>query len=162
MPADKPADGDTSGVTVLPPLIYLAGLVIGYLVEWLWPVPIAPGGLAVIVRVIGVIAVLAGLWLIFSAATLFRSLGTEVDPHKPASVVAIDGPYRFTRNPMYLGMALVLAGLAFIGNALWPLIAVIPVVWWIQTQVIAKEEAYLERKFGAPYLALKARVRRWL
>jgi protein-S-isoprenylcysteine O-methyltransferase Ste14 len=63
---------------------------------------------------------------------------------------------------MYLGMALVLAGLAMIGNALWPLLAVIPAVWWIRTQVIAKEERYLEAKFGAPYLDFKKRVRRWI
>jgi protein-S-isoprenylcysteine O-methyltransferase Ste14 len=63
---------------------------------------------------------------------------------------------------MYLGMACILAGLALIGNALWPLLAVIPAVWWINTQVIAREEPYLERKFGAPYIEYKNRVRRWL
>ena len=63
---------------------------------------------------------------------------------------------------MYLGMALVFAGFALLGNALWPLLTLIPVIWAIQTQVIAKEEAYLEAKFGADYLALKSRVRRWL
>jgi protein-S-isoprenylcysteine O-methyltransferase Ste14 len=63
---------------------------------------------------------------------------------------------------MYLGMALILGGLAFIGNALFPLLALIPVIWWIRTQVIDKEERYLEAKFGAPYLDFKRRVRRWL
>jgi protein-S-isoprenylcysteine O-methyltransferase Ste14 len=92
----------------------------------------------------------------------FRAAGTSPDPHEPTTTIATAGPYRFTRNPMYLGMTLILGGLAFLGNALWPLVAVVPVVWWIQTQVIAKEEAYLEAKFGAEYLALKARVRRWL
>ena len=63
---------------------------------------------------------------------------------------------------MYLGMALVFAGFALLGNALWPLLALIPVIWAIQKQVIAREEIYLEAKFGADYLALKSRVRRWL
>jgi protein-S-isoprenylcysteine O-methyltransferase Ste14 len=63
---------------------------------------------------------------------------------------------------MYLGMALLLAGFALIGNALWPLIAVIPVVFVIRTQVIDREERYLEAKFGAQYTDFKARVRRWL
>jgi len=156
------ADRDSSGVTILPPFIYVGGLVIGYLIQWLWPIPIVPAGLGLTLRVLGVIIVIAGAGLIASAALLFRSLGTEVDPHRPTTVVATDGPYRFTRNPMYLGMGLILGGLAFVGNALWPLLALIPVVWWTQTQVIAREEAYLEAKFGADYLALKARVRRWL
>lgn len=156
------ADRDSSGVTILPPFIYLGGLVVGYLIEWLWPLPIVPAGFALALRVLGVAAVLAGAGLIASAALLFRSLGTELDPHRPTTVIATAGPYAFTRNPMYLGMALILGGLSFVGNALWPLIAVIPVVWWIRTQVIAKEETYLEAKFGAEYLALKTRTRRWL
>ena len=97
-----------------------------------------------------------------SAVVLFRRIGTPPDPHEPSTRLALDGPYRFTRNPMYLGMAAVLAGLALIGNALWPLLALIPVIWWIRTQVIAREERYLEAKFGGEYRDFKARVRRWL
>jgi protein-S-isoprenylcysteine O-methyltransferase Ste14 len=62
---------------------------------------------------------------------------------------------------MYLGLALLLAGLALLGDALWPLIAIIPCVWIIQTQVIAREEVYLQGKFGKDYRAFKSRVRRW-
>jgi protein-S-isoprenylcysteine O-methyltransferase Ste14 len=76
--------------------------------------------------------------------------------------LTFEGPYRFTRNPMYLGLALLLAGLAGIGNALWPLLAVIPVVAIIRTQVIAREETYLENRFGEEYRAYRGRVRRWL
>jgi protein-S-isoprenylcysteine O-methyltransferase Ste14 len=156
------ADRDSSGVTILPPFVYLAGLVIGYAIEWFWPLPIAPAGLAIALRLLGVLVIIGGAGLIGSAMSRFRSAGTSPDPHEPTTTIATTGPYKFTRNPMYLGMTLILGGLAFLGNALWPLIAVIPVVWWIHTQVIAKEEAYLEAKFGAEYLALKARVRRWL
>ena len=88
--------------------------------------------------------------------------GTRVNPFEPSTMLVLDGPYRFTRNPMYLGMALVLGGLALIGNALWPFLALAPVIAIIRTQVIAKEEAYLEAKFVAPYRDFKARVRRWI
>jgi protein-S-isoprenylcysteine O-methyltransferase Ste14 len=118
--------------------------------------------LDVIVRVLGVLVVLFGGWLIFSAAGVFQKVGTAVNPHEPSTTLAFDGPYRFTRNPMYLGMGCILGGLALVGNALWPLLALIPVVWWIRTQVIAKEEQYLEARFGSAYTDFKSRVRRWL
>jgi len=151
-----------SGVRIFPPAVYIAGLVIGYLIEWLWPIPILPGPFGFVLRILGVAAILAGAGLIISAITRFRTIGTPVNPTAPTTMLAFDGPYRFTRNPMYLGLALLLAGFALVGDALWPLVAVIPVVWIIQTQVIAREEPYLEAKFGAPYRDFKARVRRWL
>jgi protein-S-isoprenylcysteine O-methyltransferase Ste14 len=92
----------------------------------------------------------------------FRRAGTSPDPHEPTTALALDGPYRLTRNPMYLGMALVQGGLALAGNALWPLLALVPVIWVIRTQVIDKEERYLEAKFGGEYRAFKERVRRWI
>jgi protein-S-isoprenylcysteine O-methyltransferase Ste14 len=151
-----------SGVRIFPPAVYIAGLVIGYLIEWLWPVPILPGPFGFVLRILGVAIILAGAGLIASAITRFRSIGTPVNPTEPTTTLAFDGPYRFTRNPMYLGLALLLAGFALVGDTLWPLLAVIPAVWIIQTQVIAREEPYLEAKFGAPYRDFTARVRRWL
>jgi protein-S-isoprenylcysteine O-methyltransferase Ste14 len=98
----------------------------------------------------------------FSAVAMFRRAGTSPDPREPTTALAFDGPYRFTRNPMYLGMALILGGLALVGNALWPLIAVVLAVWIIRTQVIDREERYLEAKFGGAYRDFKSRVRRWI
>ena len=153
---------DASGVRLFPPSIYAGGLVVGYIVQWLAPIPIVPGALGIAARILGVAVLLAGLALMFSALTMFRAVGTPVNPTEPTKALALTGPYRFTRNPMYLGMALLLAGFALIGNALWPLLSLIPVVWIIRTQVIAREEIYLEAKFGAPYRDFKGRVRRWL
>jgi protein-S-isoprenylcysteine O-methyltransferase Ste14 len=153
---------DSSGVRLFPPGVYIGGLVIGYLIEWLSPIPIVPGPLGLALRVLGIAVLLAGAWLMFAALTRFRSVGTSPNPTQPTTALAFDGPYRFTRNPMYLGMALLLVGFAFIGNALWPLLAVIPAVWIIQTQVIMREEPYLEAKFGSAYRDYKARVRRWV
>jgi protein-S-isoprenylcysteine O-methyltransferase Ste14 len=153
---------DSAGVRIFPPAVYLGGLVIGYALNWLWPVPILPGDADPIVRIVGGALALAGIALMLLAVAAFRRAGTSPNPTVATSALTFDGPYRFTRNPMYLGMALLLAGLAGIGNALWPLLAVVPVVAIIQTQVIAREERYLETKFGETYRAYRARVRRWL
>ncbi|MEJ0011089.1 MAG: isoprenylcysteine carboxylmethyltransferase family protein [Bauldia sp.] len=153
---------DTAGVTVLPPLVYAGGLVVGYIVQFILPIAVAPPTFDVAIRVLGVLLVLFGGYLMFTALGLFQKVGTPVSPHEPTRALTFDGPYRYTRNPIYLGMALILAGLALVGNALWPLLAVIPVIWWITTQVIVREERYLEAKFGAPYADFKKRVRRWL
>jgi protein-S-isoprenylcysteine O-methyltransferase Ste14 len=156
----RPAD--SSGVRLFPPGIYIGGLAIGYFLDWLRPIPIVPGPLGLALRILGVAVLLAGAWLMFTALTQFRSVGTSPNPTQATTALAFDGPYRLTRNPMYLGMTLLLVGFASVGNALWPLIAAIPAVWIIQTQVILREEAYLEAKFGSPYRDYQARVRRWL
>lgn len=153
---------DNAGVRFPPPLVFLAALAVGYAVEWLWRVPLAPPGWSLAVRIAGGAALALGFWFMFSALGQFRRLGTRPEPWEPATALALDGPYRFTRNPMYLGMALVLGGLALIGNALWPLLMVVPAVVVIRTQVIAREERYLEARFGNQYRDFKKRVRRWL
>jgi len=104
----------------------------------------------------------AGVALAASAIVLFRRAGTSPVPIQPTTALVAQGPYRFTRNPMYVGLAALYAGIALLVNSLWPLV-LLPVVliairWW----VIAREEAYLERKFGDAYRAYTRRVRRWL
>jgi len=153
---------DAAGVRILPPLIYLGGLILGYAIWWFWPVPIAPGEWSVVIRIAGGGAFLLGVGLIAVAFTAFRRVGEDPNPMAPTNALTFEGPYRFTRNPMYVGMALLQGGLALAGNALWPLVALIPVLWIVRTQVIDKEEQYLERRFGQQYRDYKARVRRWL
>jgi len=104
----------------------------------------------------------AGVALAASAIVLFRRAGTSPVPIQPTTALVAQGPYRFTRNPMYVGLAALYAGIALLVNSLWPLV-LLPVVlvvirWW----VIAREEAYLERKFGDAYRAYTRRERRWL
>ena len=153
---------DNAGVRVFPPAVFIGGLVIGYALDLVRHVAIAPHAWSLAVRILGAVVTAAGLGVMFSALVRFRRLGNRPEPWEPVVHLALDGPYRFTRNPMYLGMAAVLGGLALVGNALWPLIAVVPAVLIIRTQVIAREEAYLERRFGDEYRAFHARVRRWL
>jgi protein-S-isoprenylcysteine O-methyltransferase Ste14 len=153
---------DTAGIRVFPPLVYLAGLIVGYLIWWFWPVSIVPAEWSFSLRVAAGVALLLGGWLIVAAASAFHRVGTDANPMVPTTALALDGPYRFTRNPMYLGMALLVGGFALLGNALWPLLALIPVIWFIRTQVIDREERYLEARFGVEYRDFTSRVRRWL
>jgi protein-S-isoprenylcysteine O-methyltransferase Ste14 len=102
-----------------------------------------------------------GVALTLDAAAWFRRMGTSPDPREPTQMIVREGPYRFTRNPMYLGLSLALAGLALLlGNALWPLLALIPVLSVIQLMVVTREERYLEAKFGDQYREYRAQVRR--
>ena len=159
---DRTPHSDTPGVRILPPFVYLGGLIVGYAIWWFWPLQFVPQEWSLPVRLLGLVALILGFAVTLMAAFRFRRAGTNVNPHEPSTALVFDGPYGFTRNPMYPGMALVQGGLALIGNALWPFLALAPVIAIIRTQVIDKEEAYLEAKFGAPYRDFKARVRRWL
>jgi protein-S-isoprenylcysteine O-methyltransferase Ste14 len=85
-----------------------------------------------------------------------------VEPWKPTTAIVTTGPYRFTRNPAYLGMALVYVGIALLAEALWVLVPLPFVLAIIDRAVIAREERYLQRKFGHEYLDYKATVRRWI
>ena len=161
---DKPTAPieDNDGVRVFPPAVFLGGLAAGYALRWPWPVPVVPDAWSLAVKTAGVGSLLLGAVVMFAAVGRFRRAGTTPAHDEATTALVFDGPYRFTRNPMYIGMALIQGGFALAGNALWPLLALIPVIWIIRTQVIAREEAYLEAKFGAPYRDYKARVRRWL
>ena len=153
-------DDDSAKITFPPPLIYLGILALGVLADrllgfaWL---------LAMELRIAALIAlVVAGLALLLAAANRFVLAGTEVKPWKTSSAIVGQGVYRFTRNPMYLAMALIYLGLA-LGLASIAALVLLPVaLLLVQTQIIAREERYLEAKFGDEYRGYKASVRRWL
>ena len=92
----------------------------------------------------------------------FLAAGTNIPPNLPTTALVVDGIYRRTRNPLYLGTTLVYLGLSVAAGSLWAIGLVVPLLWVINTGVIAREEHYLERKFGDAYRAYKARVRRWV
>ena len=91
-----------------------------------------------------------------------RRAGTSVNPTEPTTVLVMDGPFKFTRNPLYLSLALFYAGVATLVNALWAMLMLPIVLLVINRGVIGREERYLERKFGEQYIQYKERVRRWL
>jgi protein-S-isoprenylcysteine O-methyltransferase Ste14 len=148
---------DSAGVRVPPPLIYLAGLAVGFALEALLPGSSLPG---VLQWVLGAALLVAGLALLASFNTTFHRKGTAVEPWKPTTAIVTTGPYRLTRNPAYVGMGLVYAGIAVMSGALWALLPLPLVLALVDRGVIAREERYLERKFGQEYLDYKRRVRR--
>lgn len=150
---------DSPGVRFPPPLAYAGGLLLGWLLERAWPASVfdARGW-----WLLGIALGLAGVALVTAALGLFRRAGTDPLPMRPTTALVFDGPYRFTRNPMYVGMALVYVAATLLLDLPWALLLLPAVLVLIRTQVIAKEERYLEGKFGDEYRAYRARVRRWL
>ena len=150
---------DTAGVVAPPPLIYLAGLIIGLVLDALLP----QGELPWAVRwILGGALALGGVALLLSFNTAFVRRGTAVEPWKPTTAIVTTGPYRITRNPAYLGMALLYIGITLLADVPWALLILPVVIVVIDRMVIAREERYLERKFGREYLDYRARVRRWI
>ena len=161
-PTPEPASAeatDNAGVVAPPPLVYLAGLAAGFGLEALLPGTSVPGAIRWIV---GGVLVVAGVALLASFNTAFARKGTVVEPWKPTTAIVTTGPYRLTRNPAYLGMALVYIGIALLAGALWVLVPLPVVLAVVDRAVIAREERYLERKFGREYLDYKRGVRRWI
>ena len=150
---------DVPGVIGPPPLIFLAGLAVGFGLELLLPSVDLPTALALVV---GALLIVVGLALMVSFVRAFNAKETAFDPWQETTAIVTDGPYRFTRNPGYLGMALVYAGIAVASESLWVLVPLPLVVAVIDRGVIEREERYLERKFGEEYLGFKRRVRRWV
>lgn len=155
-PVYKP---DGPGILVPPPLIYLAGFGLGGLAELALPSADLPLWLRLLGAGAGVALLLA---LDTFAGVRFRAHRTPFNPARPARALVVDGPYRFTRNPMYVGMACAYAGAALGSGWLWPL-ALLPVVLAVvDRQIIPREERHLADVFGADYARYRDRVRRWL
>ena len=150
---------DNAGVIAPPPLIYGVALVLGSLIHLMFPISFLPTNLA---HWLGVPLMLAAGLIVASA---FRALGrarTTFDIRKPTTTIVADGPFRYSRNPMYISLTLLYMGLAVLINSLWILLLLLPVVLVIQNGVVKREEQYLEGKFGDAYLRYKAQVRRWI
>jgi len=155
------ADLDSAGVKFPPPFAFVGTLIVGLAIDqfmwWHLSIPIGHS----LRRMIGWIAVVAGFAILLTAVGLFKKANTATRPWKTPSHFVTDGVYRWTRNPMYLGMVLAYAGVAILCNSLVTLLLLAPLFVWITREVIEREEAYLAVKFGAPYLSYKAATRRW-
>jgi protein-S-isoprenylcysteine O-methyltransferase Ste14 len=139
--------------------MYLAAVFVGWLLDRQRPLPIGAASF----RVVPASALLAG-WVVLTASS-FRSFWrkhTSVIPIRPATALVVAGPYRFTRNPMYLGLALLTVALGLLLNTWGPILLLVPTLIVVQLFVIAPEERYLHRRFGADYDAYTRQVRRWL
>ena len=156
MSNDEP---DKPGIRVPPPPIYLLALLLGLLLDRSMHVPFLPRGVA---RLFGWPLVGGAMTLAAWFARTMRRADTTMHINKPVSSVVQDGPFRFSRNPGYLSLTMLYAGIAILRNALWAIVLLPLVVYVIQREVIEREERYLERTFGEEYLNYKARVRRWV
>ena len=148
---------DVPGVIAPPPLIYLGGLIAGFLLDRAWPLA------AVGARpVAGVAVVFLGAVLMVLGIREFKKADTDFKPYRPTVRLITTGPFRFSRNPLYLSLTLVYAGIALTVGSSWAFVLLVPVLGLIRYGVIAREERYLEAKFGATYTSYKGTVRRWL
>ena len=150
---------DNPGVRFPPPLLYAAAVLGGWLIDRQWPMPIgvATARLTLAWLLIALCAV-----LVVSSFQSFWSKHTSAIPIRPATALVIAGPYRFTRNPMYVSLALLTVALGLLLNTWWPIGLLIPTLILVRLFVIGPEERYLHRRFGAEYEAYTRQVRRWL
>ena len=148
--ADMSDDSDAPNVKIVPPLVYLAGIVIGFLATIWMPTKIVANSVA---WTVGGILILCGAVLAGSAILKFKDVGTTVRPDRAASTLVIAGPYKISRNPMYLGLALAYLGIAIAGQSVSALILLPVVLAIIQRRAIEPEEAFLEKRFGANYIS---------
>jgi protein-S-isoprenylcysteine O-methyltransferase Ste14 len=142
----------------IPPLWFVIAIALMVALDWFVPIaqPISwPWSLA------GSVLVVAGIVLAVVAERRFKRAGTAVRPFEPSTALVEDGPFRITRNPMYLGMILVLAGVFILLGSLSPLLVLPAFAWLLHARFVVHEEAHMERHFGARYLAYQRRVRRW-
>jgi protein-S-isoprenylcysteine O-methyltransferase Ste14 len=157
MPASDHAD-----VAIKPPFLFLGALALGCMLSLV--LPIGPGLASpnALAFAVGLTFVAIGLALGILSIRRFRLAGTSLVPGEPSTALVVEGPYRFTRNPIYIGFVLLYFGLAIILTSLWVLALLIPVLIVLQRGVVEREEVYLERQFGEPYRKYQARVPRWL
>jgi protein-S-isoprenylcysteine O-methyltransferase Ste14 len=152
---------DVAGVIALPPLIFLGFLAAATVLEAILPLPI-PVAHSLARYVAGAVLAAGGFVMIAMGTRRFAAAGTNIPPTLPTTALVVDGIYRRTRNPLYLGLTLIYLGLGVAAGSLWAVGLVVPLLSVINVGVVTREERYLERKFGDAYRAYKARVRRWV
>jgi protein-S-isoprenylcysteine O-methyltransferase Ste14 len=150
---------DTPGVMACPPLFFVGALGLGLFLHWWIPVHPLPAQFS---RTLGaglcLASVVVGIW----GGTTMHRAGTNVRPDRPVTALVTGGPFRFSRNPLYLSLTALYLGITLLCDALWPLMTLVPLLVVVHGRIILREERYLESRFGDEYRAYKARVRRWL
>lgn len=150
---------DSPGVRFPPPFLYAAAVAGGLILNRWWPLPVGERALA---TGAGVVLAIGGFALMFGSIGVFWRSRTSILPVRPASALVIAGPYRFTRNPMYVGLGAVTVALGLLLDTWWPMLLLPPALFLVQRLVIAREERYLLRRFPGEYEAYMRRVRRWV
>ena len=152
---------DSAKVKFPPPFIFLGGLLAGLIIDWLLDIPSFDMDEMTKFAITGILLVL-GFGIGLAGMAVFRRRGTNVEPWRASTTIVAEGVFRWTRNPMYLGMALVYSGLAILFESFAAFLVLPFVLIIIRTYVIAREERYLEDKFGDEYRRYRQQVRRWI
>ena len=153
---------DHAGDRFPPPLFFILGFAVSLLVHKFLPLYLIPDSLRGIFSIIGSLCTLIGLAFMIWGLLTFLRFRTAVSPYRPASQVVTSGPYRFSRNPMYVGFTIAYIGGILTKNTLWALLLLPVILWLLIVLVIRPEERYLTKSFGSVYTDYAKRVRRWL
>jgi protein-S-isoprenylcysteine O-methyltransferase Ste14 len=157
-PGTSLADAANLGLA-RPPFVYLCSIALGLVVHYAWPARLVSPSVS---TPVGAVLTLLALGLFVTAVRTFRASGTPIPGNRPTTAIVRTGPYRFSRNPIYLAFSLFQLGLSIWVNSLGLLITLIPAVALMALVVIPREERYLEARFPSEYSSYKAAVRRWL
>ena len=152
---------DSAGVIAPPPLIYGIGFALGLMLNRLMPIPIARHHERAC-RATGLVLATLGLGISAAVVRAFRAAGTSISTTRPTSRLVCTGPFRFSRNPDYIGQLLVYVGASAGSNSWWPILIAPFALGLIQRGVLRREERYLEKKFGQEYRDYAANVHRWI
>jgi protein-S-isoprenylcysteine O-methyltransferase Ste14 len=156
------SDTAVAGAIARPPFLYLACLLLGLVLDHVLPLPLTLPEAALIRWPVGGGLIVVGLAIVAAGIRNFSRAATPVPSNKPVRALVTTGIHRWSRNPIYVGMFLLYAGVGLAARSPWVLVLALPLAITLRYGVVAREEAYLERRFGDPYRDYKARVRRWL
>src|SRR5881394_1331489 len=158
-PSSARSSSDNPQVLILPPLLYGVALAAGLLMQWLAPRPILSSNAHYWA---GGVLLASGVLLAIWGRRVMEQAGTNVNPTLPTTALVAAGPFRFSRNPLYVALTLIYVGLALLTNALWVLVLIVPVLFVTHYGVVRREERYLEARFNDAYREYRSRVRRYL
>lgn len=154
-----PAEDHGPGVVVFPPVLFALTLLAGIVLSWASPLPFWDASWPR--RIAGAALLAGGLAFARWGEQAMTRAGTNVRPDRPSTAIVDDGPFRYTRNPLYLSVTTMFLGVALLANSAWFLLLLVPMALVLHFGVVRREERYLEAKFGEPYRVYRTRVRRY-
>jgi len=160
--SEQDRDVATAGVIARPPFLYLAGLIVGLVLDHVAPLRLALLETPLVRWAAGAALIVPGVAIMVAGIRNFSRADTPVPTTQPVRALATTGIHGWSRNPIYVGMFLLYAGIGLAAGSPWVLVLTLPLAITLRYGVVAREEAYLERRFGDAYRDYKTRVRRWL
>ncbi|HEX3624584.1 MAG TPA: isoprenylcysteine carboxylmethyltransferase family protein [Verrucomicrobiae bacterium] len=150
---------DCPDVISCPPMLYFGWFGVGLALEWLVPLQsYACESTHIAGGILGFMGTALGLWGVHT----FHRAGTYVRPNRPVTALVTNGPFRYSRNPLYVAMTVIYLGMTLSTGSWWPLAALLPALAMVHWRIILREEQFLENRFGESYRSYKTRVRRWV